>query len=365
MCSASEQTKLHLAMTIFQLGYAGNHVILRAALNLGISKLVFPVYRNVIALVLLAPLAYFLEKKERPILTTSVLIQLILIGFVGITSNQVFYLVGLDNTSPTFSSAIENAVPALTFVFAILLGLEQVHFNRRDGVAKVLGTATSFLGATVITLYKGPIVYGSNSPSGQSHLLSALGDANSKNWTLGCICCLGHCLCWSGWIVLQAILLKKYPARFTVYSFTCFFGILQLLAIAVSTERDYQSWKIQSAGELFSVFYAGLIVSGLGFTIQIWVIQKGGPVFVSGYLPMQTMLVAIMASVALGEEFHLGGIMGAVLIIVGLYLVVWGKGEEIKLAETIDASSLVSENSQAKGPGKSLLVQPLLPGRDV
>nr|POE75845.1 auxin-induced protein 5ng4 [Quercus suber] len=31
-----------------------------------------------------------------------------------------------------------------------------------------------------------------------------------------------------------------------------------------------------------------------------------------------------MASVVLGEEFYLGGVIGAVLIVVGLYLVVWG-----------------------------------------
>ena len=52
---------------------------------------------------------------------------------------------------------------------------------------------------------------------------------------------------------------------------------------------------------------AGMVVSGIGFAIQIWVIQRGGPVFVSGYLPLQTMLVAVMASIALSEEFYLGG----------------------------------------------------------
>lgn len=62
MCVVPERTKLQIAMTIFQFGYAGNHVILRAALNMGISKLVFPVYRNIIAVLLLAPVAYFLEK---------------------------------------------------------------------------------------------------------------------------------------------------------------------------------------------------------------------------------------------------------------------------------------------------------------
>ncbi|XP_062010810.1 protein WALLS ARE THIN 1-like [Rosa rugosa] len=68
----------------------------------------------------------------------------------------------------------------------------------------------------------------------------------------------------------------------------------------------------------------------MAFALQIWVIERGGPVFVSVYLPLQTLLVALMASVILGEQFYLGGIIGAVLIVAGLYLVVWGKNEESK-----------------------------------
>lgn len=61
-CSVPERVQLHAAMLALQFGYAGFHVVSRAALNMGISKLVFPVYRNVIALFLLLPFAYFLEK---------------------------------------------------------------------------------------------------------------------------------------------------------------------------------------------------------------------------------------------------------------------------------------------------------------
>ncbi|KAG8659973.1 hypothetical protein MANES_02G099800v8 [Manihot esculenta] len=305
---------------------------------------------------------FFLCRKDRPALNATFLIQFFILGFVGIASNQSFYLLGLDNTSPTFASATENAVPAVTFILATLLRLEQVHLRRKDGIAKVLGTLTSFVGASVITLYKGPSIYRPNSSPDQAKLFFSLGDANVKNWTLGCISCFGHCLCWSSWIVLQAIFLKKYPAPFSVYSFTCFFGTLQLLAIAAYIERDPQTWQVHSGGELFSILYSGMIVSGVGFAIQIWVIQRGGPVFVSGYLPLQTMLVAIMASIALGEEFYLGGLIGATLIIAGLYLVVWGKSEESKFATTKVATSFMSENNQADGTGKSSLLQALLPG---
>lgn len=57
-----ERAKLHIAMVVFQLGYAVNHVIMRVALNMGVSKLVFPFYRNILALLALAPFAYYLEK---------------------------------------------------------------------------------------------------------------------------------------------------------------------------------------------------------------------------------------------------------------------------------------------------------------
>ncbi|KAI9165380.1 hypothetical protein LWI28_013033 [Acer negundo] len=325
-----ERAKLHIAMMTFQFGYAVNHVVMRAALNLGVSKLVFPLYRNIVALIALAPFAYFLEKKDRPAITCSFLLQFFLLGLVGITLNQGTYIFGLDNTSPTFASAVENAVPAVTFILAALLRIEQVQLTRKDGIAKVLGTFVSVTGASVITLYKGPIIYSPNPPSQQSHL-STLGDAEGKNWTLGCICLIGHCL----------------------------FCVMQFSAIAAYFERDSRAWQVHSSWELLTILYSGLVGSAMAFAIQIWVIDRGGPVFVSAYLPVQTMLVAVMATIALGEEFYLGGIIGALLIISGLYLVVLGKNEESKYSAAI--SSVSKENKCAEGPGKASLVQPLLP----
>ncbi|GAB4839435.1 WD repeat-containing protein wat1 [Ancistrocladus abbreviatus] len=366
-CSVPEKVQLHVAMLALQVGYAGFHVVSRAALNMGFSKIVFIVYRNVIALALLAPFAYFLEKKERPAITLSFLVQFFLLALVGITANQGFYLLGLDNTTPTFASAIQNSVPAITFLMAALLRIEKVRLDRKDGIAKVAGTIACVAGATVITLYKGPTIY---SPSGApvhdtTKLLffSSLGDASGKSWTLGCIFLIGHCLSWSGWLVLQAPLLKKYPARLSVTSYTCFFGLIQFLIISAFIERDARAWLFHSGAELFSVLYAGIVASGIAFAVQIWCIDRGGPVFVAVYQPVQTLIVAIMASIALGEEFYLGGIIGAVLIVAGLYLVLWGKNEEAKFARERTATPSVADHGSSKTPAhiKSSLIQPLLP----
>ncbi|GFQ06639.1 protein walls are thin 1 [Phtheirospermum japonicum] len=352
-------------MLALQFGYAGFHVVSRAALNMGISKIVFPVYRNILAFLLLLPFAYFLEKKERPPLTWNFVIQFFLLAIVGITANQGFYLLGLDNTSPTFASAVQNSVPALTFLMAAVLRIEKLRLDRKDGISKVGGTLFCVAGASVITLYKGPTIY---SPAPRLHTAAApalVGDANGKSWTLGCIFLIGHCLSWSGWLVFQAPVLNKYPARLSFTSYQCFFGILQFLLIAAFVERDPQAWLVHSGAELFSVFYAGVVASGIAFAVQIWCIDRGGPVFVAVYQPVQTLVVAIMTSFLLGEQFYLGGIIGAVLIITGLYLVLWGKNEERKLGIAAAGKAAIQSaadhgNNIATTHIKSSITQPLL-----
>ncbi|KAJ0967230.1 hypothetical protein J5N97_024147 [Dioscorea zingiberensis] len=375
ICGVPEKVQLHVGMLALQFGYAGFHVVSRAALNMGISKLVYPVYRNVIALLLLLPFAYFLEKKDRPAMSLSFIIQFFFLALIGMTANQGFYLLGLDNTSPTFASALQNSVPVLTFLMAAALRIEKVKINRRDGIAKIAGTLACVCGASVITLYKGPVIF-SPTKSLNHEIINPssmvwLGDAKPKNWTLGCIYLFGHCLSWSAWLVLQAPVIKKYPARLSVTSYTCFFGVLQFLVIAAFMERDANAWIFHSGGEVFTILYAGFVASGIAFAVQIWCIDRGGPVFVAVYQPVQTLVVAIMASLTLGEEFYLGGIIGAILVVIGLYLVLYGKSQERAFAAREAASSVTSSiipehdhaiRAATATPFKaSSLTQPLLP----
>ncbi|KQK02427.1 WAT1-related protein At3g18200 [Brachypodium distachyon] len=322
-----EKVKLFMGVLALQLMLAGFHIVSRAALNMGVSKLVFIVYRNLISLALLAPFAYFLEKKDRPPLTFSLLAEFFVLALIGITANQGFYLLGLYHLSPTYASAIQNTVPAITFVMAAVLRLEQVDLGRRHGVAKVVGTVVSVGGATVITLYKGIPLFARHNLHVQS-MVELASSSPIFNWTLGCIFILGHCLSWSGWMVLQVPVLKRYPARLSLITMTCVFGLLQFLVIAAFTEEDLSRWKVSSGGELFTILYAGLVASGVAFALQIWCIDRGGPLFTAVFQPVQTVAVAVMAAVILGDQLYTGGIIGAVLIVIGLYFVLWGKSEE-------------------------------------
>ncbi|KAK7314614.1 hypothetical protein VNO77_33141 [Canavalia gladiata] len=344
-----EKVKLLGALLGLQFCFAGFHIVSRLALNIGVSQVVYPVYRNLIALLLLSPFAYVLEKNQRPPLTISLLVQFFLLALLGITANQGFYLLGLYYASPTFASALQNSVPAITFVLALALRLEEANITRRDGLAKVIGTIACVGGATIITLYKGPPllhqqmdqIQGDTSEVDQS-------SPKMQNWTLGCIYLLGHCLSWAGWMVFQAPVVKNYPAKLTLTSFTCFFGLIQFLIIAAFTENDLENWKIQSVEELLILLYAGIVASGIVISLQTWCIQKGGPVYVAVFQPVQTILVAVMAALILGDQLYSGGLIGAILVVLGLYLVLWGKANERKVTEPSLTNPLLKAEDENK-----------------
>lgn len=70
------------------------------------------------------------------------------------------------------------------------------------------------------------------------------------------------------------------------------------------------------------------MASGFAFPLMSWCLRERGPLYVAMFGPLIIVFVAVLSSVFLDETLHLGIALGAVLIVAGLYMVLWGKARE-------------------------------------
>ncbi|OQU91877.1 WAT1-related protein At4g08290 isoform X2 [Sorghum bicolor] len=294
----------YMAMVFLQLGFAGMFLISVASLRQGMSHYVLVVYRNVAAAIVMAPFALWFE---RPVL------------------DQNFIYMGVNSTSASFASALTNILPALTFVNAIILRMERIETKERRSLAKIAGTAITVGGALLMILFKGPNV---NCPWSKHVINDSVSDSgahNSGHWLMGTFMILLSCFCWSAFFILQSYTLRSYPCGLSLTTLICATGAMESGAVALVMERDTKAWSIGFDIRLFTAVYSGIMCSGVAYYVQGIVIKERGPVFVTAFSPLCMIIVTVLGSFILSEVVTLGRLIGATVIVVGLYALIWGK----------------------------------------
>jgi drug/metabolite transporter (DMT)-like permease len=326
-----EKAKPYIAMICLQFGYAGMNVITKVSLNGGMSHYVLVVYRHAFATVSIAPFALLLERKVRPKMTWSSFLQIFVLALLGPVIDQNFYYVGLKYTGPTFACAMSNILPAMTFVMACIFRMEKVDLRKVRCQAKVAGTVVTVAGAMLMTLYKGPLMQMGLTGHAHGHggeAPVAAVDPTGREWFLGSLFVIIATLAWASLFILQAHTLKQYSAPLSLTTLICFVGTLQAIVVTFAMEHRPSVWTIGFDMNLLAAAYAGIVTSSIAYYVQGLVIQKTGPVFASAFSPLMMIVVAVMGSFILAEKIYLGGILGSVLIVIGLYSVLWGKHKE-------------------------------------
>ncbi|KAF3442182.1 hypothetical protein FNV43_RR16098 [Rhamnella rubrinervis] len=339
-------------MISLQFGYAGMNIITKVSLNRGMSHYVLVVYRHAFATAAIAPFALVLERKVRPKITFPIFMQIFVLGLLGPVIDQNFYYAGLKFTSPTFSCAMSNMLPAMTFVMAVLCRMEKVDIKKVRCQAKVVGTIVTVAGAMLMTLYKGHVInlvwsnigrHQANSSNSNSYA------SDDKDWFKGSILLIFGTLAWASFFIIQAGTLKRYLAQLSLTALVCFMGTLQSIAVTFVMEHRPSVWTIGWDINLLAAAYAGIVSSGIAYYVQGLVMQKRGPVFATAFSPLMMIIVAIMGSFILAEKIYMGGVLGGVLIVAGLYSVLWGKYKEYKDEEAGDSDLVIPQAVECGG----------------
>ncbi|VAH39091.1 unnamed protein product [Triticum turgidum subsp. durum] len=200
--------------------------------------------------------------------------------------------VGLKYASAASASAVINLLPVLTFILALLLGMESLQIKRFHGIMKV---------------------------SVDTH--------PSRSWILGILLQSLATVLFALWTVFQGPLLEEYPSILLNTSLQLVFATVQSFFMALVMERDFSRWKLSLDVGLVAIVYCGVFVSALVNYLQIWVIGRCGPVFLSMTVPL-TLDITVILSLLIGEPVSLGSVISGALMVGGLYNVLWGKSIE-------------------------------------
>ncbi|XP_022743181.1 WAT1-related protein At2g39510-like isoform X2 [Durio zibethinus] len=303
--SIYNQAMPYMAMVFMRLGSAGLPIVAKYALNKGMSQHVLVVYRFAIATLVLAPFAIVFDRKVRPRMTLSVFLQILLLGLLEPAIDQNLYYTGMKYTTATVATALCNVLPAFVFLLAWVCRLEKVNMRKMHCQAKILGTIGTVGGAMIMTMVNGPMLPLPWTKVNNQHQYKNIAITTKEDHLKGASMILVGCVCWACFVILQAITLKSYPAELSLTTLICLMGTIEAAIVAL-----------------------GIICSGVAYYIAAIVIQAKGPVFFAAFNPLTMVIVAIMSSFIFSEIMYLGRVIGAIVIVVGLYLVLWGKSKD-------------------------------------
>ncbi|XP_024182765.1 WAT1-related protein At4g15540 isoform X3 [Rosa chinensis] len=268
------------AMVTMECIYVGLNIFFKAATSRGLSYYVFIVYSYAVATLLLLPLPFIFRRTGLPPFKLSLLFELFLLG---------------------------------------LTRMESLSFRSSSSQAKVMGTLVSISGAMVVVLYKGPTI---------------LSTTAEKNWVKGGLLVAVGFLMFSTWSILQKHIMKTTCTDELVLAFLnnlC--GTIISAPVCFLEEKELGAWIVRPGIPLLAILYSGAFGSSLNILVHMWGVNVKGPVYVSSFKPLSIAIAAASGVIFLGDDLHLGIVVGAVMLSIGLFAVLWGKAKEEEMSE--------------------------------
>jgi drug/metabolite transporter (DMT)-like permease len=275
-----------LLLTVFFFGTNFTAVKLVVA---DVPPVLFAAARFTLAGLLLLVISRFAESGNR--LLRKDVLPVLGLGVVGITLTQTVFTIGVSLTTAANTALVYSTSPVWGMLLGFVLGLE------RPRLAGVLGIGLSLVGV-------GFIVYGGLEFAGTSLAGDAL--------------ILAAAVFWGSYTVLSLDLLARYPP-ISLAAYAMILGGLVAFPLALLDPRqlnlaalDATAWAAAAYSMLFS--------SAFGFAAWGWGVSRAGANRVLIYQYLVTLIGVSTGIVLLGESFGPQQLVGAAVIVAGVYL---------------------------------------------
>ncbi|MBM9500853.1 EamA family transporter [Leptospira sp. 201903071] len=219
----------------------------------------------------------------------------IFLGIVGVFGFNFFFFLGMKKASPINAAIIVALSPAITIFLSYLL------LKTKITILQYVGTAVSFFGVIVVI-----------SDGNLSSIRSVLEGE-------GILFIFLAAACWA----FYSVGMKKYlkgVSTVQITTFTSFFGTICLLFLIVLS-GDYRiDWSKTPNSAWFAILYMSAFTTFFGYLFWNYGIQKVGPdkaAIFGNLIPV----VAMLTTWFLGESLNFFDIIGALLVIAGIFIV--------------------------------------------
>ena len=213
------------------------------------------------------------------------------LGIVGITVTQSVFTIGVNLTTAANTALVYSTAPVWGMLLGFVLGLERPRFTG------VLGIGLSLIGV-------GFVVYGGLEFAGTSLAGDAL--------------ILVAAMFWGSYTVLSLSLLARYsPLALAAYAMTL--GGLAAFPLAALEPGGFDVGPLDGL-TWGAAAYSALCSSAFGFAAWGWGVSHVGANRVLIYQYLVTLTGVTTGIVLLGEDFGPGQLIGAAVIICGVYL---------------------------------------------
>ncbi|CAH8300500.1 unnamed protein product [Eruca vesicaria subsp. sativa] len=239
------------AMFAVECSMVGSNTLYKAATLRGLNFYVFIFYSYAASTFVLLPLTLIFGRSKRlPSAKSPLFFKMFLLGLFGCVAHMIGFK-GVEQSSPTLSSAMSNLTPAFTFTLAVIFRMERVVLRSSATQAKLIGGVLSISGALVVVLYKGPKVLSA----------AALTPSSESGWLIGGILLASHYFLASVWYIVQTLVMEVYPEGITVVFFYNLFAMLVSAPICLLTERNLTSWVLKPDISLAAIVCSGVFAA--------------------------------------------------------------------------------------------------------
>jgi drug/metabolite transporter (DMT)-like permease len=281
----------HIALFVAQIIYAINYSVAKGLMPDFISPMSIVFYRVIGACLLFWLLAFFvkLEKVDKKDLA-----KMSWLALFGVVINQIFFICGLNITTPINSSIIMISNPVLVFLFSLFM------LKERITVLQVSGLVLAISGALMLLLFRGNFEIGSRTMAGDLMTL-----VNSASWAI--------------FIVSAKPIMVKYNTV-TAMSWIFLFGSVYMMPIGLpaALDTDFSQFTTEAWTALLFIVIA---TTFFAYLLNLFGLQMLSSNTVAAYIYLQPFMASLFAIMVGEDTMTPTKIFSGILIISGLYLV--------------------------------------------